>query len=496
MKSFWSSLRDRILPKSIIGRMSFILLLGIILAQILSTLLWTQQLQNSERQRLTEIAEVMGARIGQTLQFFSRLPREYRHIVLDQLRDMGGTRFFVSVNSQRIPLEVLPDSPLQQLVRTGLGNNIGAQLEPNDAQIVIEFVEFAKLRVLSEANLMVSLPPKWQRFALLDPGDRSPVVVVQLPLNSDEWLYLATVFPEGDALDVSILSRERLFSLTLVTATAALLVTLLVAGIVKPLRRLAKQADALGRGQSIQVIPVEGTHEMQSTIRAFNQMAQRIDKFISDREKLFASISHDLKTPLTRARLRAEMIDNQPLRDALIGDLENLETMVKASLQMIKEGAIHENSELIDLNALIRRCLDSARVVDLPCEARLPTDFFLEGRRLSLERLFTNLIDNALHYGRGVEIEGFTDRAADELVVQVLDRGPGLSDQMKARVFEPFFRIDKAPTSVHVGLGMGIVRSIAQLHGASIALQDRPGGGLIVEVRFPLSHFVTERQSS
>ena len=163
---------------------------------------------------------------------------------------------------------------------------------------------------------------------------------------------------------------------------------------------------------------------------------------------------------------------------------------------MIKDGAIHENSEQIDLKKVIDDCLASAEIEGLPSSAKLPDEFVLEGRRLSLERLFTNLIDNALHYGRGVEIFGHKEPEDNELVVQVCDRGPGLSDELKQRVFEPFYRIDRAPSAIHVGLGMGIVKSIAQLHGASIELLDREGGGLIVELRFPLSHFVTERNSA
>ena len=198
----------------------------------------------------------------------------------------------------------------------------------------------------------------------------------------------------------------------------------------------------------------------------------------------------------TRARLRVEMIDDDKLRDNLIGDIENVDLLVKASLQMIKDGAIHENSEQIDLKKVIDDCLASAEIEGLPSSAKLPDEFVLEGRRLSLERLFTNLIDNALHYGRGVEIFGHKEPEANELVVQVCDRGPGLSDELKQRVFEPFYRIDRATSAIHVGLGMGIVQSIAQLHGASIELLDREGGGLIVELRFPLSHFVTERNSA
>ena len=484
MIGFWSRQRDRLLPQSIVARMTLILLLGIMLAQLMSSLIWNRQLEESERTRLSEVSQVMGVRIGQTLEFFSRLPKQYRHIVLDQLRDMGGTRFFVSVNRQYLELTEIPKTELQELVRETLSENLRAQFDATERQVDVRFVAFDDLRILNNRNLMVELPPKWQSFALLNPGDNSPAVVVQLPLGEQEWIYLATVFPEGRILVESVFNAERLLSMALVTLTAALLTMLLVVGIVRPLRRLAKQADALGRGKTMDTIPVEGTREMQTTIRAFNQMGQRIEKYISDRERLFASISHDLKTPLTRARLRAELINDEPLREALTGDLENLEALVKASLQMIKDGAIHENSERVNLKDLIERCLNSARIADLPCRSNITEELWMTGRPLSLERLFTNLIDNALHYGRAAEVNGWREK--ETLVIAVCDRGPGISKDLKERVFEPFFRIDKAPTSVHVGLGMGIVRSIAQLHGASVELKDRHPTGLIVELRFPL----------
>ena len=116
----------------------------------------------------------------------------------------------------------------------------------------------------------------------------------------------------------------------------------------------------------------------------------------------------------------------------------------------------------------------------------------LYGRPLSLERLFSNLVDNAIHYGRSVEIEGWTDLEGQQLVVQVCDRGPGLSEVQKQKVFQPFYRLDRQPTTIHAGLGLGIVQNIVQLHGAQIELKDRQGGGLIVEVRFPLSQFDTQ----
>ena len=485
------SLFDQILPRTIVARMTLILFIGILFAQIMGIWIWGQQLKAEERLRISEVAVNMGARIGQTIQFFSRLPHEYRHIVLDQLRDMGGTRFFVSINSQYIPLTKVSETQTIAQVRVMIDESIRTQIKVTE-QPMISFVRFEDLRILSGDNMMVNLPPKWQRFALLDPGDDSPVVVVQLKLNNDEWAYLATQFPNGESLyGFQWFTGERLVTSFLISLTILILTTLLVRSVVRPLRLLSRHADQLGRGHSYQFLPAQGSSEMQSTIHAFNSMGQRLQKFIADRERLFASISHDLKTPLTKAKLRIEMLDDTEIRSKLSQDLDDLETMVKASLQMVKDAAIHENTERTDLVEVLSRCVEAAEVARLPYTLSAPESLIIDCRPLSLERLFTNLVDNALHYGRSVDVEAFIDEPQKLVVVRVMDRGPGIPDEQKSAVFEPYFRSGHKPSSVHVGLGLGIAKTIVQLHGGLIALGDRPGGGLLVTVQLPLSHFVT-----
>lgn len=480
--------RDRLLPNSIVARMAGVLFVGIMIAQGLGAVLWSNQIRANQTERLFQVAENLGSRIGQTAQFFGRLPAQYRHVVLDQLRDMGGTRFFVSVNPTYIKLEGLPESPLAQQASERIVTNIQDQTGPLP-DIDLQFVGFDKVRILSGQNLMVDLPMRWQRFALVDPQDQSPVVVVQYPLNEREWMYVAAVVPVGGFLfDQPWVTQAQMLNLVLVSLTVLILTIALVRWIVRPLRLLARQADALGRGQTPERIDEQGSREMKSTIKAFNAMGQRIHKFIADREKFFASISHDLKTPLTRARLRAEMIEDDT-RDALVKDLDDLDVMLKGTLQMLKEGAIHENPEPVDLARLLRKTVDTAAVGGMPSALDARGNMVLTGRRLALERLFSNLVDNALHYAQGVEIRA--RRFADEIQVDVMDRGPGIPEGQKERVFEPYYRRDREPNPIHVGLGMGIVRSLAQQQGGSIELLDRPGGGLIARVKLPLSHFDT-----
>ena len=482
-----------LVPKTIVARTTLMLFVGILIAQILGTWLWVGQLKSSEKDRLAEVSQSMGSRIGQTIGFFGQLPKQYRHVVLDQLRDMGGTRFFVSVNKKYIDLVPIAESEFSVLVRDNLQKSMFEQMLHNSASnkadqienLNITFVDFNNLKILTGDNLMVSLSPEWKRFTLLEPGDDSPFVVVQFPVDAEEWMYLAAVVPKGELLlGFDWLNGERLFNLSAVSLTVLLLTLLFVYWMVMPLKLLAEQANLLGKGRNPRRIEEKGSKEMVATIKAFNSMVRRIQKFISDRERSFAAISHDLKTPLTRARLRVEEINDNSVKENLIGDLEYLETMVKGSLQIMTDGIEHENTSVIDLNDLLGGILKKEEILGLPVKLNMEENMTMKGRPVAIERLFSNLINNAMNYGKGVEVKGHIE--SNGIVIEIIDKGPGLSDTDKENVFKPYYRLEHKPSDTHSGLGMGIARNIANIHGGELELKDRPGGGLIVEVYFPL----------
>ena len=471
------------MPKTVVARMTIVLFIGILIAQLLGTLLWVEQLKSSERDRLVEVSQAMGSRIGQTIEFFGKLPKQYRHIVLDQLRDMGGTRFFVSVNKNFIYLDEIHETEFSLLVRNNLQESMFAQTGVID-NLKIQFVDFDNLKILSGDNLMIDLPPKWKRFALLDPGDRSPVAVVQFPIDK-EWMYLAAIVPKGEVMfGIDWLTTERIISLSAVSFTVLLLTFLLVRWIVMPLKLLAHQADLLGKGRRPRHLPEQGSKEMIATIRAFNSMAKRIQKFISERERSFAAISHDLKTPLTRARLRVEQIDDIKMKQDLIGDLEYLDKMVKGSLLVMTDGSMYENATTIDLTKMLDLLITKEKILGLPVSVDMQENMIIKGRTIAVERLFSNLINNALTYGKGVEVIG--EKKTSGVLIKIMDRGPGLSHSEKSNVFKPYYRLERELDPNHSGLGLGIARNIANAHGGELELKNRPGGGLIVEVYFPV----------
>ena len=479
-----NSILNWITPKTVVARMTSVLFVGILLAQALGTWLWVEQFQSSERYRMIEVSESMGSRIGQTIAFFEKLPKQYRHMVLDQLRDMGGTRFFVSVNKQYIDLVPIEESEFSLLVRDNLQKSMVAQLGQIE-DLEITFVNFDNLKILTGNNLMVALSPTWKRFALLDPEDESPFAVIQFPIDEDEWMYLTAVVPRGELLlGIDWINGERIFTFLAVSLTVLLLTFLFVRWLILPLKVLAHQADLLGKGRNPRQLEEKGSKEIVATIAAFNSMTKRIQKFIADRERSFAAISHDLKTPLTRARLRVEGIEDGPIKENLIGDLDYLETMVKGSLQIMTDGVEYENTSVIDLTLMLASILKKEEILGLPIKMNLKSNISMKGRALAIERLFSNLINNALSYGHGVEVSGQKKKTG--IYIQIKDKGPGLSDADKENVFKPYYRLEHKLSDAHTGLGMGIARSIANIHGGELELKDRKGGGLVVEVYFPV----------
>ena len=297
-------------------------------------------------------------------------------------------------------------------------------------------------------------------------------------------MYLATIIPQGELLlSFDWINGERIFTSAAVSVTMLLITFLFVRWLVYPLQLLAHQADLLGKGRFPRQLDETGSKEMVATIRAFNSMAKRIQKFIADRERSFAAISHDLKTPLTRARLRVESIEDGSIKEDLIGDLDYLETMVKGSLQIMTDGAEHENTSKVNITNMLTAILKKEEILGLPIKMNIKENIVMKGRALAIERLFSNLINNALSYGKGVEVTGQKKKTG--IFIQIKDRGPGLSDKDKENVFKPYYRLEHKLNDEHSGLGMGIARNIANIHGGELELKDRTGGGLIVEIYFP-----------
>jgi signal transduction histidine kinase len=210
-------------------------------------------------------------------------------------------------------------------------------------------------------------------------------------------------------------------------------------------------------------------------------MQHRIRRYIDDRERLFSSISHDLKTPITRLRLRVELLDDEVQIGKFNKDLDELELMVKGALQTVKETDIHENIEEIDINALLEQMAESMNLHDERLTIEGHCKWPYRGKLLALKRCIGNLVDNGIKYGQRVRIIIMDD--AEMLILFIMDEGPGLPEDQFERIFEPYYRLstDQAGT----GLGLGIARNISHAHGGDLVLENRPQGGLQATLSLP-----------
>ncbi len=462
--------------------MLLLTLLVVLLAQGLSSFIWLSQLRASQREGLVASARSLAHSMSASVSYFRSLPLAYRPLVLDQLRSMGGTRFFVSLNDRPLEMRALPGTPRKQAVIAAVGEVLHQRLG-EQMNLSVEFVSPQDLRIFNSGLKLDELPRSWAHYALtLEPVD-PPVLVTQIRLAEGEWLYIASLLPEPyTSLEDEGLPRQQLWFIGLTSFFLLLFIGLLVHWQSRPLKRLALAAREMSLGADVEPVVEGGGSEVVEVARAFNAMRERISRYLTERSQLFSAISHDLRTPITRLRLRVELLDDEPLQAKFGRDLDELEMLVKGALQCVKDTDIHENIEPIDLNqvleCLVEPYLASGRVtVQGRAQAPYP------GKPLALRRCIGNLIDNALKYGERAHLRIID--GAEHFVLQVDDEGPGVPAQRLEQVFEPHFRL--AGQQQGYGLGLGIARNIAHSHGGEVSLRNLREGGLRVTLSLPRS---------
>lgn len=255
--------------------------------------------------------------------------------------------------------------------------------------------------------------------------------------------------------------------------------------ITAPIGQFARAAEALGRDPNAPMMDLTGPAEIGQAARAFNDMQARLKRYVDDRTAMMGAISHDLRTPLARIRFKMEAAPD-PLKQAVIVDLEQMEQMIASVLAFIRYASASRPRERLDLLSLLECLVDEAVEVgqDVAMEAVGPAT--VEADALGLQRLFRNLIDNAVKYGDRARVS--LSRQDGEAVVEIADDGPGLPPGELERVFEPFYRAESARTldGSGVGLGLAVARSLARSHGGDVSLSAGERG-LVAQVRLPLS---------
>jgi signal transduction histidine kinase len=473
-------------PGSLLGRLTLVMVAGVLATQLAGNLIWAVQLRAKSRQDAQAAAHYLGQSAANTIRFFRSLPPNYRPILIRQFRDMGGMRFFANLGPQEVPIQAIAPQPLAELAKQAVRDTLKAEL-PQLSTFHLAFAWPDQLAISADGVKVTELPDSWVQHILLVQPDPAPVLVIQTELEPGHWLYLASLMPNPYFLNGSDpLSPERLL-LPGLTLAVALVLTLLamLRGITRPLARLSRAAQAFGQEDDrTPELPETGSREIVHLVQAFNAMRQRIQKYIADRERLFVSISHDLRTPITRLKLRSELLDDDALRAEFEEDLDELDMMVKGALQTVKDSDIHENAADVRLDALLQRLVRGAHLAghEVACA---PTGLTVRAKPLALKRALGNLLDNALFYGERVEIGAQAEPGW--VLIRIRDHGPGVPEDALASLFEPKVRLQhgREHNEGGLGLGLGIARSIIQAQGGQLVLANLPEGGLVASVRLP-----------
>jgi signal transduction histidine kinase len=445
--------RVRFWPRSLAARTAFVLLAGLALVQIAG--LTIHALDRIDLQRIA-LSRNLGFRIIPIYRLIASTEPSRRQQVLTDQHIPPGLKVQLSESP---PETILPEVPRAQQSLFRIGVNFG---------------------VLGDQKL------RWSELRLFG-GFMVGHVLYAFHLPEGAWLM---VLAEPEPIRPWH-SPTFLAAFLLMTLTAGGLTLWAVRRLTAPVRVLAEAAEALGRDVNAAPLPEDGPTETAIAAVAFNTMAARIRRFVSDRTEMLTAIGHDLRTPITRLKLRAEFIDDEELRTKVLGDLDELETMVSATLAFGRDSRVNEPVSSIDLAELLRTILDETGDANPESADRLtydgPSHQTVRVRPVALKRALANLVSNAETYGGSARVT-MEPPVDGTVTVTIEDDGPGIPIHEMDRVFEPFRRLEQSRNreTGGVGLGLPIARNMLRAHGGDVVLSNRPKGGLKALVTLPV----------
>lgn len=307
--------------------------------------------------------------------------------------------------------------------------------------------------------------------------------IVSLELSKGRWLNTVLRLP---GRDLEWLRTSLFYNIALALILCGIAIWFL-RRVTRPMKDLTIAADALGRGEDVPLLAETGPLEIRRATSAFNAMQDRLTRFVKDRTQMLAAISHDLRTPITSLRLRAELLDDETARDNMIRTLDEMQTMTESVQAFARDDAASEPISDVDILALLEECASVFRAQDGQIDLTVNTAAIplLRGRPMSLKRAVNNLLENAIVYGKRAEIG--IDCNQKSVIIKIRDFGPGIPPDRMEEMFKPFARLESSRSreTGGTGLGLSIARSIIHGHGGEISLQNADEGGLIVTIDLP-----------
>ncbi|SPB13840.1 integral membrane sensor signal transduction histidine kinase [Caballeronia novacaledonica] len=420
-------------PRTLFARLALILVVGLALAQTFSFLLTMRERDDSMTHMMMGYVE---REVASSVALLDHLPPDERAQWLPRLA-RRSYQFILGPGVTGAP----PDAALSERFARSIDEGIGKRYPLTVNAVPGDRERFqVHLRLSDGSPLTIDMRP-----------------MVGTPLSS--WLPLVLV------LQLIVLGACCWLAVRLATG---------------PLKRLANAADTLGPDLKAERLPESGPEEVARAAKAFNAMQDRVSTYMTQRMQILAAITHDLQTPITRMRLRVDVMDDEAAGAKLQQDLKEMESLVKEGVTYAR--TLHGTNEAprrIDADALFESIVDDYLDAGQPVTLRGGIGGALMAPPQALKRVVGNLIDNAIKYSGAAEIEVAT-RKDGRAVIAVLDRGPGIPDESLEAVFEPFVRLEGSRNrqTGGTGLGLAIARQLTLAMDASLTLHHREGGGL------------------
>ena len=470
-------------PQSLFGRLLLFLTAGLVAAQLLSAAIL---LQDRDQALYLAVGGHVAQRIAAIVKLLDTLEDSERQRLVTAL-DLPPTRL-----SLDLPWQTADESDdryqttlFRALLQRQLGPDRRFQVEitddlpppPPPRSVDRPFRRDPPPPLLMPGDQGQRIP-HWRRHAMML-GLRN--FVVQARLRDGAVATFQQVLPE----EVIAWPLRLLLTLLTVLVSVTGLAALAVRTLTRPLAVLADAATELGRDIRRPALAETGPLEVRRAAQAFNTMQHRLIRYLEDRNRVLAAISHDLKTPITRLRLRTELLDDSPLREKFQADLDEMQRMAQTSLDFLRGSENAEPLAALDLNALLESLREDAEDAGREVGIIGTADWPLRCQPLALKRCLTNLVDNGLNYGQRVDITVLD--GPKRLRLMLRDQGPGIPPEQLERVFEPFYRLESSRSrdTGGTGLGLSIARNIARAHGGDLTLHNAAEGGLEAVLELP-----------
>ena len=318
--------------------------------------------------------------------------------------------------------------------------------------------------------------------------DDQHTTLISLPLRDGSWLNVTLARVQTTrAVSPSVLLSAMLGSFGIVLVSV-----LMGRWLTRPLENLAVGARRLFLTSENLSLPETGTREVRTLASAINDLQRRIRRLVDDRTQMLAAVSHDLRSPLTRLRLRVESVADHVTRRSIIADLDEMEAMIDATLSFLRDDMASEKVQQVDVAAILETIADDATDAGHQVVIEAPGGLVVSGRHLALKRALTNLVQNAVKYGGAAHVTAKSD--GTQISIAIKDKGPGIPSERLESVFDPFYRLEPSRgrgTGGH-GLGLTIARAVMRAHGGHLRLENLKPRGLQALVELPIGTSISE----